>query len=151
MQKGHSGEMKRWSWSQSLEKAIVFGLFFSMAAWADFITSSVWSMLMFQLAWKRKRSLLTYCSFVIMLTDKVPFSPCSPEPLPHCGPWSTLGWSWCPARRQDCVQRSPLPSPELQPSWPPCLQTPGWGGSMRLQNIEERNWWSHAKDYKIVL
>lgn len=151
MQKGHSGDMKHWRLSQSLEKAIVFGLFFSMAAWADFITSSVWIMLMFQLAWRRKCSPLTDCSFIIMLTNKVPFSPCSPEPLPHCGPWSTPGWSWCPARQQDCVQRSPPPSPALQPSWPPCLQTLGWGGSMRLQNIEQRNWWNRAKDYKIVL
>lgn len=99
---------------------------------------------------KENCSLLTDCSFIMMLIDKVPFSPCSPEPLPHCGPWSTPGWSWCPARRQDCVRRSPLPSPELQPSWPPCLQTLGWGGSMRLQN-EERNWWSRVKDYNIVL
>lgn len=39
---------------QSLEKTTAFGLFFSMAAWADFITSSVWSMLMFQFAWTQE-------------------------------------------------------------------------------------------------
>lgn len=39
---------------QSLEKTTAFGLFFSMAAWADLITSSVWSMLMFQFAWTQE-------------------------------------------------------------------------------------------------
>ena len=38
-------------WAQSLEKVMLWGLFFSIEAWADLITSSLCSILMFQAAW----------------------------------------------------------------------------------------------------
>lgn len=60
----------------SLEKTAVLGLFFSMEAWADFITSWVWSMLMFQVAWKRIKPQiqcwLINSSFMVWLRQKHP-------------------------------------------------------------------------------
>lgn len=40
--------------SQSLEKFTLFRSFFSIAAWTDLTTSSVCSMLMFQVAWMKR-------------------------------------------------------------------------------------------------
>ncbi len=67
---------------------------------------------------------------------KAPFLPCSPVPLLHCGLWHRWGWFWCPAQLQGCDLRSPRPSPELRPSWPPYLQTLGWRGNVkRIQSF----------------
>lgn len=129
----------------SLEKMTSFGLFFSMAARADFIRSSLWIMLMFHEACggaNRWNSVLT--NSTMMWLRKVTgdaetlrqilwlymSSPCSPVPLPHCGLWNRRGWFWCPAQPQGCGRRSPRPSPELRPSWPPYLRTLGWGGKV---------------------